>query len=80
MPPQIFKNKVIAAAGPLPGQLTAENLKRWTENRRGRFSIDLDPTVTHLLCTRAQYRAKLPISKLTAHADMAGTEDLNMGL
>src|SRR5687768_15225494 len=42
MPPQIFKNRVIATAGPLPGQLTIENLKRWTEYRRGRFSNEFN--------------------------------------
>lgn len=58
MPPQIFKNKVIAVAGPLPGQLNHDNLKRWTENRRGRFSETFDEDVTHLLCTRAQFRQR----------------------
>lgn len=31
---QIFKNRVVAAAGPLPVQLTVDNLKRWTRMRR----------------------------------------------
>lgn len=57
---QIFKGRVLAAAGPLPGQLTVENLKRWTALRKGHFSEDLDDTVTHLLCTRDQFKKKVP--------------------
>lgn len=57
---QIFKNRVIAAAGPLPGQLTVDNLKRWTSMRKGAFSDNLDETVTHLLCTEEQFRKRAP--------------------
>lgn len=57
---QIFKGRVLAAAGPLPGQLTVDNLKRWTALRKGHFSEDLDDTVTHLLCTRDQFKKKVP--------------------
>ncbi|OTA01588.1 hypothetical protein A9Z42_0019050 [Trichoderma parareesei] len=51
MPRKIFKNLVIATAGPLPGQLTAENLRQWTALRKGVFTEDYDDQVTHLLCT-----------------------------
>ncbi|KAH7143949.1 hypothetical protein EDB81DRAFT_857361 [Dactylonectria macrodidyma] len=61
MPRQIFKNYVIAAAGPLPGQLTVENLKRWTQIRKGRFTNDFNQHVTHLLCTREQFNKKVPL-------------------
>ncbi|KAF5546361.1 hypothetical protein FNAPI_8869 [Fusarium napiforme] len=57
---QIFKNRIIAAAGPLPGQLTVENLKRWISLRKGVFIDDFDETVTHLLCTKEQFDKKLP--------------------
>ncbi|RDA90474.1 hypothetical protein CP533_3044 [Ophiocordyceps camponoti-saundersi (nom. inval.)] len=60
MPRPIFKDRVIAVAGPLPGQLTTENLRRWTETRRGRFSDELDSTVTHLLCTPEQFEQRVP--------------------
>ncbi|KAH6890480.1 hypothetical protein B0T10DRAFT_605968 [Thelonectria olida] len=60
MPRQIFKNLSIATAGPLPGQLTDQGLKRWTELRKGRFSEDFDPDVTHLLCTKEQFNEKGP--------------------
>ncbi|CAM1502964.1 Fc.00g077400.m01.CDS01 [Cosmosporella sp. VM-42] len=60
MPRQIFKNKRIATAGPLPGQLTVDNLKRWTTIRKGQFTEDLDETVTHLLCTGEQFAKKVP--------------------
>lgn len=57
---QIFKNKVIAAAGPLPGQLTVQNLQQWTKIRKGRFSTKIDDHVTHLLCSREQFRKDVP--------------------
>ncbi|KAF4989590.1 hypothetical protein FDECE_14664 [Fusarium decemcellulare] len=60
MPAQIFKGRVIAAAGPLPGQFTIENLKRWTSLRKGVFIEDLGDDVTHLLCTREQFDKKVP--------------------
>ncbi|KAF4956439.1 hypothetical protein FSARC_11575 [Fusarium sarcochroum] len=60
MPSQIFKNRVFAAAGPLPGQLTIDNLKRWSSLRKGFFLEDFDDSVTHLLCTREQFDKKVP--------------------
>ncbi|PTB67857.1 hypothetical protein BBK36DRAFT_1114447 [Trichoderma citrinoviride] len=61
MPRRIFKNLVIATAGPLPGQLTVENLRTWTALRKGVFTEDYDADqVTHLLCTREQFDQKLP--------------------
>ncbi|PTB74256.1 hypothetical protein M440DRAFT_1380964 [Trichoderma longibrachiatum ATCC 18648] len=60
MPRRIFKNLVIATAGPLPGQLTTENLRQWTVLRKGVFTEDFDGQVTHLLCTREQFDQKLP--------------------
>uniref|UniRef100_A0A0B7JYN4 BRCT domain-containing protein n=1 Tax=Bionectria ochroleuca TaxID=29856 RepID=A0A0B7JYN4_BIOOC len=60
MPRQIFKKCVIAVAGPLPGQLTAENLAQWTRLRKGIFSNDFDEFVTHLLCTREQFNKRVP--------------------
>ncbi|KAF4977337.1 hypothetical protein FZEAL_6109 [Fusarium zealandicum] len=60
MAPQIFKGRVLAAAGPLPGQFTIENLKHWTKIRKGNFRDDFDEDVTHLLCTRDQFNKKVP--------------------
>ncbi|KAM0214925.1 hypothetical protein ACHAQI_003407 [Fusarium lateritium] len=60
MPAQIFKDRVLAAAGPLPGQLTIENMKRWTSLRKGVFLEDFDDNVTHLLCTKEQFDKKVP--------------------
>ncbi|KAK1242587.1 hypothetical protein MKX08_005399 [Trichoderma sp. CBMAI-0020] len=60
MPRRIFKNLVIAAAGPLPGQLTVDSLRQWTTIRKGVFTEDFDEHVTHLLCTREQFNQKLP--------------------
>ncbi|KAL6901717.1 hypothetical protein GGI43DRAFT_433761 [Trichoderma evansii] len=60
MPRRIFKNLVIATAGPLPGQLTVDSLRQWTAIRKGVFTEDFDEHVTHLLCTREQFNQKLP--------------------
>lgn len=60
---QIFKGRSIAAAGPLPGQLTVENLKRWTQLRKGVFTQDLTEETTHLLCTEEQFRKRAPRGK-----------------
>ncbi|PON26328.1 hypothetical protein TGAM01_v204804 [Trichoderma gamsii] len=60
MPRRIFKNLVIAAAGPLPGQLTVDSLRQWTTIRKGVFIEGFDEHVTHLLCTREQFNQKLP--------------------
>ncbi len=56
---QIFKGRVIAAAGPLPGQLTPQNLKQWISIRKGTFADELDEQVTHLLCTQEQYNKRV---------------------
>lgn len=58
MPRQIFKGRIIASAGPLPGQFTTENLKQWTKLRKGRYTEEFDETVTHLLCTPEQFEAR----------------------
>ncbi|EQK98820.1 hypothetical protein G6O67_002176 [Ophiocordyceps sinensis] len=60
MPRPIFRDGVIAAAGPLPGQLTVDNLRRWTRLRQGSFSDDFGDAVTHLLCTQEQFRQRVP--------------------
>ncbi|KAF5681063.1 hypothetical protein FHETE_94 [Fusarium heterosporum] len=59
MPAQIFKGKTFAAAGPLPGQMTIENMKRWASLRKGVFLDDFDESVTHLLCTKEQFDKKI---------------------
>lgn len=60
MPRQIFKGRVIAAAGPLPGQLTVDNLQRWTALRKGTFATEFTEETTHLLCTEEQFRQRVP--------------------
>ncbi|PHH62691.1 hypothetical protein CDD81_6760 [Ophiocordyceps australis] len=60
MPRPIFKDRVIAAAGPLPDQFTIDKLKQWTAIRKGTFSETFDHQVTHLLCTREQFDKKVP--------------------
>lgn len=62
----IFKDMVITAAGLMPGQFTDDNLDSWTRQRKGRFTRDLDESVTHLLCTTEQNKSrnKIPRCKL----------------
>ncbi|KAG6002271.1 hypothetical protein E4U54_000918, partial [Claviceps lovelessii] len=60
MVPQKFKHMVIAIAGPPPEGLTIDKLKHWTEIRKGRFAQDFDEDVTHLLCTKEQFRQRVP--------------------
>ncbi|KAJ4150952.1 hypothetical protein LMH87_011679 [Akanthomyces muscarius] len=63
MPRQIFKNHVIASAGPPPQSITLENLRRWIPMRKGRFAEPFDDEVTHLLCTHEQFKKRVPLVK-----------------
>lgn len=65
MPRQVFKNRAIAAAGPLPDQPTVDNLRRWTSFRKGTFTDDFDQGATHLLCTQEQFNKRAPRGTLT---------------
>ncbi|KAM0601238.1 hypothetical protein ACHAPN_000237 [Verticillium nonalfalfae] len=64
MAPAIFKNMVLATAGPLPGQFTEENLATWIKQRKGQFVKDMDQSITHLLCTDEQYKARKKIKRI----------------
>ncbi|KAK1848722.1 brct domain-containing protein [Colletotrichum chrysophilum] len=50
----IFKDRVLAAAG--KNEHEVEKLQTWTQMRKGRFSLDMDDSVTHLLCTDEQLK------------------------
>ncbi|OHW93554.1 brct domain-containing protein [Colletotrichum incanum] len=55
----IFKNLVIAAAGAFPDDCPSEQTaKEWAKLRQGRFSSDLDDSVTHLICTDEEFKDK----------------------
>ncbi|KZL66115.1 anthranilate synthase component II [Colletotrichum tofieldiae] len=55
----IFKNLVIAAAGAFPDDCPSEQAaKDWAKLRQGRFSTDLDDSVTHLICTDEEFKDK----------------------
>lgn len=60
-PKPIFRGKVIATAGSLPDDCTAENCKRWIKLRKGEFTDVLDERVTHFLCTEEQYNDRVPL-------------------
>ncbi|EEY20572.1 predicted protein [Verticillium alfalfae VaMs.102] len=64
MAPAIFKNMVLATAGPLPGQFTEDNLATWIKQRKGQFVKDMNQSVTHLLCTDEQYKARKKIKRI----------------
>ncbi|KAM0740232.1 hypothetical protein ACQRIT_005416 [Beauveria bassiana] len=61
MPRQIFKNRVLATAGPLPPTITLDNLRTWIPLRKGRFAEAFDDEVTHLLCTHEQFKKRVPL-------------------
>ncbi|OAQ99642.1 hypothetical protein LLEC1_03337 [Akanthomyces lecanii] len=63
MPRQIFKNRVIASAGPPPESITLQNLRSWIPMRKGRFAEPFDDEVTHLLCTHEQFKKRVPLVK-----------------
>ncbi|GJC95695.1 Brct domain-containing protein [Colletotrichum higginsianum IMI 349063] len=55
----IFRNLVIAAAGEFPSDCPSEQAaKEWAKLRQGRFSSDLDDSVTHLICTNEEFKNK----------------------
>ena len=54
----IFKNLVIAIAGDLGGQWTETNICRWVSLRSGRFSLDMDESVTHLVCSAVEFNTR----------------------
>jgi hypothetical protein len=56
----IFKNLVIALAGPLDGQWTDVNIARWVSQRAGRFAAQMDASVTHLVCSGEAFKARGP--------------------
>lgn len=58
MPKPIFRNLVLCAAGPFEGQYTPERLREWTKLRKGKFLESFDASVTHLLCTKDQFKAR----------------------
>lgn len=61
----IFKDLVIASAGSFPDGITIERAKSWTEMRKGLFVSDMDDSVTHLLCTDEEFKAKKRINRST---------------
>ncbi|TQW00388.1 anthranilate synthase component II [Cordyceps javanica] len=63
MPRQIFKNRVLAAAGPPPPSITLDNLRTWIPLRKGRFAEQFEDEVTHLLCTHKQFKKRVPLVK-----------------
>jgi len=42
------------------GKYTEAEVSRWVTSNSGRFSHDLNETVTHVLCTEQDYKAKGP--------------------
>lgn len=57
-PRPIFNGVVAAAAGDLGGKMSDANLSKWLRNYGGRFSVDFDDNVTHLMATEDQFNKK----------------------
>ncbi|KAL8942918.1 MAG: hypothetical protein Q9216_001393 [Gyalolechia sp. 2 TL-2023] len=54
---------IIAATGDFGPRRSHETLKRWTEKNGGQWASEIDPGVTHLICTKEDYRSKAPMVK-----------------
>jgi hypothetical protein len=60
-----LKDEVIAIAGPLGGVNWAEaKVAHWVKLYGGRFSPDLDDSVTHVLCSPEDWAKKTPRGKI----------------
>jgi hypothetical protein len=46
----------MATAGDLCSKFTDENLTKWIKNFGGRYSLDFDESVTHLIATDKQFK------------------------
>ncbi|KAI1313695.1 hypothetical protein F5Y03DRAFT_389994 [Xylaria venustula] len=58
--PSILKHYIVAIAGDLGDfKWTEEDVKRWVQSWGGKFSNTVDSNVTHLLCTRANYKKRI---------------------
>jgi hypothetical protein len=69
----LLKGKVIATAGPLPGQLTDENLENWIKLRQGKYSKDMAEDVTHLICSPEQFQKRVARGKSIYHSTPLAT-------
>ncbi|KAK0646674.1 hypothetical protein B0T16DRAFT_328323 [Cercophora newfieldiana] len=63
----IFRSLVIATAATLPGeQYTDPNLARWIALRAGRYSLDMDASVTHLVCGPSEFKTNSTNARVRA--------------
>lgn len=51
----------IAATGDFGPRRSHETLKRWIEKNGGQWATKICPEVTHLICTKEDYRNKAPM-------------------
>ncbi|KAJ0309201.1 hypothetical protein COL516b_003099 [Colletotrichum fioriniae] len=54
----IFNKMVITAAGDFPSGCSREQMVQWVKMRKGKFSLHLDETTTHLLFTDEEFKSK----------------------
>lgn len=54
---------IIAATGDFGPRRGHETLKRWIEKNGGQWATKICPEVTHLICTKEDYRSKAPMVK-----------------
>ncbi|KAL8939243.1 MAG: hypothetical protein Q9211_002825 [Gyalolechia sp. 1 TL-2023] len=55
---------IIAVTGDFGPHRSHETLKRWTEKNGGQWATRMCPEVTHLICTKEDYRSKAPMDSL----------------
>lgn len=51
----------IAATGDFGKERSHENIKRWVEKNGGQWAMKMSEDVTHLVCTKEDYRTKAPM-------------------
>ncbi|KAL8708650.1 MAG: hypothetical protein Q9220_006475 [cf. Caloplaca sp. 1 TL-2023] len=55
---------VVAATGDFGPRRSHQVLQRWTEKNGGRWETRMNMEVTHLVCSKADYQAKVPMDTL----------------
>ncbi|KAI4141163.1 MAG: hypothetical protein L6R39_005483 [Caloplaca ligustica] len=53
----------IAATGDFGARRTHETLRRWVEKNGGQWATKMSDQVTHLICTKEDYRSRAPMVK-----------------
>ena len=53
----------IAVTGDFGKERSHEKMKQWTEKNGGKFVRGISPIVTHLVCSKEDFKTKTPFGK-----------------